>query len=139
MPVNDANIEIMFTLTRFYDKVKTARERSKLKKIIVSNIKEALPPFTRLLFTLLKEKKEGHHLDALAEGDVWMKDLLAETREFTQNPMWKYLLMTPRYSNIQAGQQVFPKAQLPCIAMWSRTHCKSNMDAVDLKQAKKCT
>ena len=30
-PVNDANIEIMFTLTRFYSKVKAARERSKLK------------------------------------------------------------------------------------------------------------
>jgi long-chain acyl-CoA synthetase len=28
------------------------------------------------LFTLAKEKKEGHHLDSLAEGDVWMKDLL---------------------------------------------------------------
>jgi long-chain acyl-CoA synthetase len=52
------------------------RERSKLKKIIVSNIKETLSPVLRILFTLAKEKKEGHHLDALAEGDVWMKDLL---------------------------------------------------------------
>jgi len=78
MPVNDANIEIMFTLTRFYDKLKTARERSKLKKIIVSNLKEALPPFTSLLFTLLKEKKDGDRLDRLADGDVWMKDLLAK-------------------------------------------------------------
>ena len=75
-PVNDANIEIMFTLTRFYGILKAVRERSKLKKIIVSNIKETLPPVLRILFTLAKEKKEGHHLDALAEGDVWMKDLL---------------------------------------------------------------
>jgi long-chain acyl-CoA synthetase len=78
MPVDDANIDVMFTLTRFYDKVKAARERSKLKKIIVSNLKEALPPFTRLLFTLFKEKKGGDHLDTLASGDVWMKDLLAK-------------------------------------------------------------
>jgi len=78
MPVNDANIEIMFTLTRFYDRLKATRERSKLKKIIVSNLKEALPPFTRLLFTLLKEKKDGDRLDTLASGDVWMKDLLAK-------------------------------------------------------------
>ena len=75
-PVNDANIEIMFTLTKFYNVLKTVRERSRLKKVIVSNIKEALPPVTSFLFTLLKEKKEGHHLDVLAEGDVWMKDLL---------------------------------------------------------------
>ncbi len=78
MPVDDANIEIMFTLSRFYDKVKKARERSKLKKIIVSNLKEALPPFTRMLFTLLKEKKDGDRLHELANGDVWMKDLLAK-------------------------------------------------------------
>jgi len=78
MPVDDANIDVMFTLTRFYDKVKAARERSKLKKIIVSNLKEALPPFTRLLFTLFKEKKGDDHLDTLASGDVWMKDLLAK-------------------------------------------------------------
>ena len=78
MPVNDSNIDVIFTLTRFYDKVKAARERSKLKKIIVSNIKEALPPFTRTLFTLLKEKKDGDRLDTLASGDVWMHDLLAK-------------------------------------------------------------
>src|SRR4030095_6540151 len=77
-PVNDANIEIMFTLTRFYGKLKAAREKSKLKRIIVSNLKESLPPITRLLFTLLKEKKDGDRLDALEPGDLWMKDLLTK-------------------------------------------------------------
>ncbi|HNO93444.1 MAG TPA: long-chain fatty acid--CoA ligase [Anaerolineales bacterium] len=75
-PVNDAGIEIMFTLSRFYGKVKEVREKSGLKKIIVSNLKEALPPFTRLLFTLLKEKKDGDKLDALDSRDVWLTDLL---------------------------------------------------------------
>src|SRR5688572_21343701 len=78
IPVNDANIQVMFTLTKFYNVLKAVRERqgSKLKRIIVSNIKETLPPVLRVLFTLAKEKKEGHHLDALVNGDVWMKDLL---------------------------------------------------------------
>jgi len=75
-PVNDANIEIMFTLTRFYKVLQAARERSKLQRIIVSNVKEAFPPLTSLMFTLVKEKKEGHQLEALDERDVWMKDLL---------------------------------------------------------------
>lgn len=75
-PVDDANIEIMFTLTKFYPILTAVRKRSKLKRIIVSNIKETLPPITSLLFTLVKEKKEGHHLEALEDGDVWMKDLL---------------------------------------------------------------
>lgn len=75
IPVNDAGIEIMFTLSRFYEKLKSIRAKSKLKKIIVSNIKEALPPITSLLFTLLKEKKEGDRVEVLDNGDVWMKDL----------------------------------------------------------------
>ncbi|MBI3166961.1 MAG: long-chain fatty acid--CoA ligase [Chloroflexi bacterium] len=75
-PVNDAGIEIMFTLSRFYGKLKEVRARSGLKKIIVSNIKEALPPFTRVLFTLLKEKKDGDRVESLDNGDVWMQDLL---------------------------------------------------------------
>ena len=75
-PVNDAGIEVMFTLSRFYGKVKEVRAKSKLKKVIVSNIKEALPPITRLLFTLAREKKEGDKVDALDSNDVWMPDLL---------------------------------------------------------------
>ncbi|HNC09032.1 MAG TPA: long-chain fatty acid--CoA ligase [Anaerolineales bacterium] len=75
-PVNDAGIEIMFTLSRFYGKVKEVRAKSKLKKIIVTNIKEALPPITRLLFTLLREKKEGDRVDVLDSNDAWMQDLL---------------------------------------------------------------
>ena len=77
-PVNDANIEIMFTLTRFYKVLKTVREKSKLKRIIVSNIKETLSPIMRVLFTLLKEKKGGDHLENVDSGDLWMKDLLAK-------------------------------------------------------------
>jgi long-chain acyl-CoA synthetase len=78
MPVDDANIDVMFTLTRYYDKLVAARKRSKLKKIIVTNLKESLPPFTRLLFTLVKEKKDGDRLHTLSSGDVWMKDLLTK-------------------------------------------------------------
>lgn len=75
-PVNDAGIEIMFTLSRFYNKLTEVRKRSGLKKIIVTNIKETLPPLLKFLFTLAKEKKEGDRIEALEPGDVWMQDLL---------------------------------------------------------------
>jgi long-chain acyl-CoA synthetase len=75
-PVNDAGIEIMFCLSRFYGKLKEVRKRSKLKTIIVTNIKETLPPVLRFLFTLAKEKKEGDRVDSLDNGDMWMQDLL---------------------------------------------------------------
>ena len=83
-PVNDANIEIMFTLTRFYDRLKKVREKSKLKQIIVSNLKETLPPVLRLLFTLVREKKEGDRVAELAEGDLWMQELLAKHANSTR-------------------------------------------------------
>jgi long-chain acyl-CoA synthetase len=75
-PVKDANIEIMFTLSRFYGKLVETRQKSCLKKIIVSNLKESLPPALRLLYTVAKEKKEGDKLDQLESGDMWMQDLL---------------------------------------------------------------
>lgn len=75
-PVNDAGIEVMFTLTRFYNTLKEVRKKSGLKKIIVSNLKEALPPVTRVLYTLLREKKGGDRLHELESSDVWMQDLL---------------------------------------------------------------
>jgi long-chain acyl-CoA synthetase len=75
-PVNDAGIEVMFTLSRFYNKITEVRKKSGLKKIIVTNIKETLPPVLKFLFTLAKEKKEGDRIDALEPGDMWMQDLL---------------------------------------------------------------
>ena len=76
---NDANIEIMFVLTKFYKTIKAAQPKTKIKKLIVTNIKEALPPVTRLLFTLAVEKKDGHRIEEpLPEGDVWMQDLIAK-------------------------------------------------------------
>ena len=75
-PVKDANIEVMFCMSRFYGKWKEVREKSGLKKIIVTNIKETLPPLLRFLFTVAKEKKEGDRVDALDSRDVWMQDVL---------------------------------------------------------------
>ncbi len=77
--VSDAGIELMFVMSNFYANVKKAQPKTKLKKLIVTNIKEALPPAKRLLFTLLLEKKGGHRIEGgLAEGDIWMTDLLKQ-------------------------------------------------------------
>ncbi len=75
---NDAGIEIMFVMSNFYSTIKKAQPQTRIKKLIVTNIKEALPPFVRLLFTLLREKKAGFRIEGgLAEGDIWFQDLLA--------------------------------------------------------------
>ena len=76
---SDAGIEVMFVMTNFYKTIKTAQPKTKIKKLIVTNLKEALPPITRLLFTLAVEKKGGHRIEgALPEGDLWMQDLISK-------------------------------------------------------------
>ncbi len=56
----DAGAETIVVLSRVYPAVKAAREGTKLRNIIVTNIKEEMPPVLRTLFTLAKEKKDGH-------------------------------------------------------------------------------
>ncbi len=73
--VNDAGVEHMVLMTNNYEKVKAIQDQTQIKQIIVTNIKEALPPITRLLFTLVKEKKSGFRV-TLRDNDVWMPDLL---------------------------------------------------------------
>ncbi|GAB4415469.1 MAG: long-chain fatty acid--CoA ligase [Anaerolineales bacterium] len=76
---SDAGIEVMFVMTNFYKTIKAAQPKTKIKKLIVTNIKETLPPVLRLLFTLAKEKKGGFRLDApLGENEYWMQDLIAK-------------------------------------------------------------
>jgi long-chain acyl-CoA synthetase len=77
--VNDAGIEIMFVMSNFYKVMKAAQPNTKIKSLIVTNIKETLPPILRVLFTLAKEKKGGFRIEGgLAQGDLWMKDLIAK-------------------------------------------------------------
>ncbi len=73
---NDSGMEVMIVMSNFYDKIKEVQDRTSIRQVVVTNIAEALPPVTALLFKLLKEKKAGFRV-TLAEGDVWMKDLIA--------------------------------------------------------------
>lgn len=80
--LTDCGAETVFVMTLFYDQLKRVQKsgRTAVKRIIVTNIKEYLPPHLRLLFGLLKEKKEGHHA-VLEPGDVWFQDFLAAGRQ----------------------------------------------------------
>jgi long-chain acyl-CoA synthetase len=73
--LRDVGAETVVVLTPFYQKVKELQERCGLKLIIATNIKDHLLPPLCLLFTLLKEKKEGHRIQ-LQPGDYSMNELL---------------------------------------------------------------
>jgi len=74
--INDCDAEIVICMSLFYKMIKEIKPKTKVKKVIVTNVKEYLPPIARLLFTLAKEKKEGHRVENLGEGDAWLQDLL---------------------------------------------------------------
>ncbi len=75
--INDAGVDTMFVMSNFYTRIKEAQPNTCLKRMIVTNIKEALPPLLKALFTLTREKKGGFRVH-LAEGDLWMSSLLGE-------------------------------------------------------------
>jgi long-chain acyl-CoA synthetase len=62
-------------LSSFYNKVKSIQAHTQVGFVIATNIKEYLPPVLRLLFTLVKEKKEGYRI-TLQTGDIWLGALL---------------------------------------------------------------
>jgi long-chain acyl-CoA synthetase len=72
---NDSEAKTVIVLSLYYPVVKQVRPKTRVQKVIVSNIKEHLGGIDRLLFGLLMEKKEGHRIE-LAEGDLWLPDLL---------------------------------------------------------------
>jgi long-chain acyl-CoA synthetase len=76
--LNDCGAEIVITLSLFYNLVKQVQARTKVKTVIVTNVKEYLPPLARFLFTIAKEKKEGHRVESLPSGDLWFQDVLAK-------------------------------------------------------------
>ncbi len=75
--INDCDAEVVIVLSLFYTMVKQIQSGTKVKTVIVTNIKEYLPPAARILFTLAKEKKDGHRVEQLGGGDHWLQDVLA--------------------------------------------------------------
>lgn len=76
--INDCDAEIVITLSLFYNTFKQIQSRTKVKKVIVTNVKEYLPPVAKVLFTIAREKKEGHRVETLGDGDIWLQDVLTQ-------------------------------------------------------------
>lgn len=81
--IKDCDAQTVLTLSLFYNAIKRIQPDTDLKNVIVTNIKEYLPPVAQVLFTLAKEKKDGHRITKAAE-DHDLQDLL--TRYAGQKP-----------------------------------------------------
>jgi long-chain acyl-CoA synthetase len=73
--LSDHEIEVIITLTRFYERVKRVQAGTRLRIVIATNIKEYFPPMLRALFTLVRERKDGDRV-AIRAGDLDLQALL---------------------------------------------------------------
>jgi len=73
--LNDAGVEVMLVMSNYYHLLKAVQPKTAVRSLVVTNLKETLPPVQAFLYSLTKEKQEGSRVQ-LADGDYWMKDLI---------------------------------------------------------------
>ena len=73
----DSEAETLVALSRLHAVARAARDGTSVRTVILTNIKEHFPPLLRLLFTLTRERREGHRatVDAAA-GEHQFRELL---------------------------------------------------------------
>jgi long-chain acyl-CoA synthetase len=77
--VRDSGAETIVMMSSLYTRVKSIRENTDLKQVIVTNIKEYFPGLLKFLFTLTREKKEGHNVDISGDaGTYWFQEVLRD-------------------------------------------------------------
>jgi long-chain acyl-CoA synthetase len=77
--LDDSGAETIVTLSSGYPLIKQIRADIPLRHVIVAKIKSYFPPITRLLFTLLLERKTGHKIDISGDPNTyWFDDLMAK-------------------------------------------------------------
>ena len=74
-PLVEHRVETVVALTRFYERVKRVQPRTPVVRVVTTNIKAHFPPQLRLLFTLLRERREGDHVRPCG-GDLDLAALL---------------------------------------------------------------
>jgi long-chain acyl-CoA synthetase len=67
--------EIAIVLAPFYETLKHVQRHTSVRRVVSTNIKEYLPPLLRILFELLKEKKEGYRV-RLRDGDLRFRKVM---------------------------------------------------------------
>ncbi|UPT76658.1 long-chain fatty acid--CoA ligase [Sulfurovum sp. XGS-02] len=76
--LNDSGAKSVIVMSRFYPIIQAIKEETVLKNIIVTNVKEYFPLFTRTLFTLLREKEDRVSIDAT---DYWLEELMQQSSD----------------------------------------------------------
>jgi long-chain acyl-CoA synthetase len=74
---NDSGAETFVVMSSLYERLQSVRGHTGIKQVVLTSIKEYFPALLRVLFTLTKEKKEGHRVDISGAADTfWFQDLI---------------------------------------------------------------
>jgi long-chain acyl-CoA synthetase len=78
----DAEASVVVCLSALFGKLQAVRPRlPALEHVIVTNIKDYFPTRLRLLFSISKERKDGHHVNLPADGKThWLRRLCSRAR-----------------------------------------------------------
>jgi long-chain acyl-CoA synthetase len=75
----DSGSRVVVVLSRLYPAVAEAARGTGVEHIIVTNVKEHFPLALRVLFTLARERKEGHRVEIGPDPRaVWLRDILVD-------------------------------------------------------------
>ena len=75
----DSGARVVVVLSRLYPQVAEAATETRVERIVVTNVKEHFAFPLRTLFTLARERKEGHRVDISGDPHaMWLSDLLID-------------------------------------------------------------
>ena len=78
--LSDSGAKVAIVLSLVYPLMKQVRSETQVEHVVVANIKEYFPGLLKFLFTVAKEKKEGHFQDISGDANTyWFHDLLAQS------------------------------------------------------------
>ena len=77
--LREVSPRLAVVLTPFYGKLKELQSQTPVERVVATAVKEYLPTRLRLLYTMLKERKEGLRI-TLHAGDFWLQDLMKRNR-----------------------------------------------------------
>ena len=74
----DSGARAVVVLSRLYPQVAEAAVGTAVERIVVTNVKEHFPLALRLLFTVARERREGHRVDIRRDPRaLWLRDVIA--------------------------------------------------------------
>ena len=100
----DSGARVVVVLSRLYPQVAEAATGTSIERIVVTNIKEHFAAPLRALFSIARERKEGHRVDISDDRRaLWLRGLIAQSGSPTPVPVAPADLAVLQYTGGTTG------------------------------------